>query len=388
MWKLFKDKMRIINKITYGSLGIILGGLIITECVNSLLGFSPFFRIFLFAVEVTVVLPLYFSKFFNKNFYSVQKKLEDEFKKLSSNFNEHKTKILNCADLSKGILKDTEQVNSIFQNVSVALDQISQTTNFLANQLSSIAVNAEDFYSGVENTTKNVEFTNMTLGDIKNVSSEGQVLLEETFFSTELLINDLSNLLSAIEKLKVTFFQVNDVSEVITGISEQTSLLSLNASIEAARVGESGRGFSVVAAEIRKLADSSNKEISRIKNIVDNVDSEIVSIKELIEAQSRKGEEVKKSVDSTKILITKIVTSIQRSSAMVNAVFEVSKLQEKHVEALKNKLTHASAAIEEQASSTQEISSSLEEATVFIKEVIASVHKLDEYSNSFFPERG
>lgn len=380
--------MRIINKITYGSLGIILGGLIITECVNSLLGFSPFFRIFLFAVEVTVVLPLYFSKFFNKNFYSVQKKLEDEFKKLSSNFNEHKTKILNCADLSKGILKDTEQVNSIFQNVSVALDQISQTTNFLANQLSSIAVNAEDFYSGVENTTKNVEFTNMTLGDIKNVSSEGQVLLEETFFSTELLINDLSNLLSAIEKLKVTFFQVNDVSEVITGISEQTSLLSLNASIEAARVGESGRGFSVVAAEIRKLADSSNKEISRIKNIVDNVDSEIVSIKELIEAQSRKGEEVKKSVDSTKILITKIVTSIQRSSAMVNAVSEVSKLQEKHVEALKNKLTHVSAAIEEQASSTQEISSSLEEATVFIKEVIASVHKLDEYSNSFFPERG
>ncbi|WP_396136075.1 methyl-accepting chemotaxis protein [Bacillus sp. NEB1478] len=88
---------------------------------------------------------------------------------------------------------------------------------------------------------------------------------------SEIITSDLSKLEEAAHK-------INDVVSIVTGIAEQTNLLSLNAAIEAARAGEAGRGFSVVAQEVRKLADQTKISVSGVSELVINTEFSIKAV--------------------------------------------------------------------------------------------------------------
>jgi methyl-accepting chemotaxis protein len=84
----------------------------------------------------------------------------------------------------------------------------------------------------------------------------------------------------SLEKLQAELERLKELSEDLTKASKQTNLLALNAVIEAARVGEMGKGFSVVAAEFRKLAENTNKVVAELRNIIKSIEEEIRRLKE------------------------------------------------------------------------------------------------------------
>lgn len=166
---------------------------------------------------------------------------------------------------------------------------------------------------------------------------------------------------------------INTISETIAEITEQTSLLSLNASIESARAGEAGKGFAVVAEEIGKLAEQSRNSTEEIKVIIEGIKIKSETALKAIEATESVVKEQNLAVDKTQEIFSEILKSI---GIMIDKVEEV-KLS---IVDINNKKQSTIEEIENISSISQETASASEEVTASTEEINAVMSKFTSYA--------
>jgi len=201
------------------------------------------------------------------------------------------------------------------ENISTTLSETINTQNKYINDINSYVQNVEDSLSTAEekviSTTEDIQKTqeilDTTANKLNNVVEKTRIEIEAE--------NEISNKISTLAEQSN---QIKDVIGIIKEIAEQTNLLALNAAIEAARAGEHGRGFAVVADEVRKLAERTQKSLSEIDATTNIIVQGILETKENIENNSKAFQEVFKETDD-------LIENTNKTKEFLNKTIEKSK---------------------------------------------------------------
>ncbi|QBD84559.1 methyl-accepting chemotaxis protein, partial [Clostridium tetani] len=270
----------------------------------------------------------------------------------------------------------SQEMSNSSENVSMSIQNVAKGAGEQASDLMEITSILNDFSVQLDDMVRDINEVDTSNKDIKIVANGSNKDMDNVINSVERVNNTFNELIVKIKNVGSNITKINDITALINTISEQTNLLALNAAIEAARAGEAGRGFSVVADEIRKLAEQSKTSSESITVIVSNI-SKDTSI--MIDTT----ENVKIQLDSQKREIDIAMTSFEKITKSVDIVIpkirKASKLAislDKRKQSILEKLESTSSISEEVSASSEEIASSTEEMNTSTDEVAAASQML------------
>ena len=174
----------------------------------------------------------------------------------------------NVSQASKELLESSSDIGESIKNVSIAMDEMDKGISLQVDETENGYRQMEAFADKINNVSDNAKSIDTKAEATKIIVNEGTQVVNELKKQAEATAELTGNIISDINELEVKSQDIGSVVGTINGIAKKTNLLSLNASIEAARAGAAGKGFAVVADEIRKLADQSVAAVKDIESII------------------------------------------------------------------------------------------------------------------------
>ena len=265
----------------------------------------------------------------------------------------------NVAELAQKSREGSDQI-------SQAMDDLAQGASSMAENVSTINVQIIEMGHAIDAISDNAEELVVLSNSIKDANSDAAEYIEKVSGSSEKSVDAVSAISEQINSTNSAVTKIKDAADMIGSIASQTNLLALNASIEAARAGEAGRGFSVVAEEIKNLSEQSNASADVIRQVVKEVIAQseksvslASSVAEIIEEEQEYIEETEKKFEVLQEQITKSLSEIENIST------KVSDLNEAKV-SITSSVSDLSAISEENAASNEEVSASVSEIAASI----------------------
>lgn len=312
--------------------------------------------------------------------------LKDKLNSIVTEVDGHATQLDNNME-SLNVLTSASSKGA--NQIRQAIDELSKTAVSLAENVQSVnagMMEMGDNVTAIHSETVTLNENSDKMDHANRNASESMNLVLKSSHTSSAIIEEM------IVQVKATNEAIASISkavELISDITSQTNLLSLNASIEAARAGQAGRGFAVVATEIKQLADQSSQGAAAIKNIVDDILEKSNKSVELTERMRTLAEKEQADIGSAKTGFDTLSQIIEANVATAGTIAEKTKNLEELKQTIINNITELSAISEENAASNEEVTANvssiaesidrISEDTGMIKKVSAALEEQMKY---------
>lgn len=268
----------------------------------------------------------------------------------------------------------TEEVSETIQSIAQASGVQTKDTQNTVTLMEALSENVTRISSNMNEVGRHADETVLALGE----NDQNMAMVNNTWNDT---INSFNHLKGDISTVDERVQDVEKILKAIHTISEQTNLLALNASIEAARAGEAGRGFSVVAEEIRKLAEQSNASSEMIADIIHVIQKDskdmVKTVDQVLEDSSKQTASLKDVTQTNESISLKI----QELAKHISHSLQLTGLVEKDKEEVVNALDSIEASAEENAAGTEQVSANIEEILASMEEFAVSIDQLKDLAS-------
>lgn len=309
----------------------------------------------------------------------------EKMKELTQSLGNIVGKIRNSSDTMSA---NSYELNDTSSQTLAANNEISKAVEDVAEGSTGMAASISKINENLEEMSRETKDINESVNEIRNqtaaVQDSSKIMndkIKSMQNSSQKMDEGISAISKRIETVNTTVDKVSNIVSVIEEISSETNLLSLNASIEAARAGDAGKGFAVVAQEIRVLSDNTNTELENIKQIISSLVEEcrycVQASGTIVEDNAKQKEEIKAVLDEFGSLDEQIQKTAEKADEIEELVTAMIELND-DITKSSNSLTDVSAA---NAAATEEMNANIEELNAMMNGVSEMAGNMNDESD-------
>lgn len=303
--------------------------------------------------------------------------LKEKLNDIVSGVNEH---VLNLQQDTASLKGRADFCNDGTKQISQAMEELSVTAVTLAENVQDVNAKSLEMGNAITDIDGDVQVLSDNSNHMDKANEDAAKSIETVLDSSNRSSAIVEKITNQIEETNQAISSINEAVDLIMDITGQTSLLSLNASIEAARAGQAGRGFAVVADEIKKLSEQSAQGADTIKQVADNIfeksNESVALVNEVRELIGKEQEDISVTKESFEILSK----TINDNLVAVSRISEKTKQLDTIKQAIIGNINDLSAISEENAASNQEVSANITNIAESIDEMNAATGHVNNIS--------
>jgi methyl-accepting chemotaxis protein len=294
------------------------------------------------------------------------------------------------ASASQQMATTSQEAGAAVGEIASAVGEVAAGAERQARSVDAVRETAESAAGTARDSAERAGGAAGAAGEAREVAREGARTAQQAFDAMQAVSASSTEVTAAIRDLAARSSEIVGIVETISGIAAQTNLLALNAAIEAARAGEQGKGFAVVADEVRQLAEGSQTAAQTIADLIGQIQTETARVVEVVEAGAERTAAGTDTVRQTREAFARIESAVvdvtERIQEIAGAVAQISngtaRIQADVVE-VAAVAEQSSASAEEVSASTQETSASTQEIAASASQLAETASRLDDLVGTF-----